>query len=363
MDKKPKSRSIRALAAPVSPRALETFVGIVLAVWVIGRVVLVHSVIADTNWAIWNEPYPLLLAVVVGCLVAALACKGLDLELPGIVGLCCLLFAVLAVWSKTGDARPIVLTLFLVAAKGMNLARLLRFFGISALAAIATAALAVAVFSALGKIDDLGGQLPVVRAFSEPSMIACLLFGALCAGFINLKDDMRLRVALFVACLLCAVAAFTLLHARRCGLLMAVLTVCILAESRFRDSLGAFFAKRSTSWLIAALPVALLCLTNDAFSFYAIGDQMSGFALAVPNFGYAAVACFATLYVRAVLLGVGGNRRFAVSVVFMLYALYLLFEPFPLNLEFDCALLLLCAGLGRGVLSSDSASGQEIERA
>lgn len=363
MDKKHKNRKVRALFTPVSAQALEAFVEIVLAFWVIGRVAFVHSAIAGTNWAAWHEPYSFVLAITIGCLIAALACKGLDLELPGIVGLCCLLFAALALWCKNGDAQPLVLALFIVAAKGMNPTRLLRFFGISVFASIVIAALAVAVFSALGKIDGMDGRPPVVNAFDEPSMIACLLFGALCAAFINLKDSSHLHVALVIACLLCAAAAFTFLHAKRCGLLIVALAACVLADGRFRDTLYKLFSKRSTSWLVAALPIALLCLANDALSFYAIGERAGGFAIAIPSFGYAVVVCFATLYVRTALLGIGEGRRFAVAIVFTLYALYLLFEPLPLNLEFNCALLLLSAGLGRGVLSGDGKPNSEIERA
>jgi len=354
----------RAFSRPVSAQMLEAFIGAALVFWLVARVVLVHSLISDSNWAVYNQPYSFAVAVVAGCLLAALAYKGLDFELPGIVGVFCLLFGTLAFWSATGDSRPIVLVLFLVAARDMDLVRLLRFFGIGTLVAIVAAAIAVAIFAALGKLDAPDDQILLIGAFKEPSMLACLLFGALCCVFINARGNSRICVALVIACLFCSVAAFVLLHAKRCGLLMIVLAACVFVDNRFHDSLNAAFAKRSTNWLIAALPIALFCLSNDIFKLYAIGEQTSGFAVAVPSFGYAITACFIVLYIRAILLGSVSDQRFAFSIVFILYAFYLLLEQYPLNLEFNCSLLLLSLGFRRGVFSSpNDSSNPEKEQA
>ena len=356
MNDSQQSSKLPALSKPISSHALEIFVGIVLALWVFGTIAFKQSVISSTDWAAAIKPYSFLLALTAGCLVASLACKGIDFELAGAVGLCCMLFAVLIYWRLANNAQPLVLALFLLAVKDMDLKRLLRFYAGGAIAGLVGSAVLVAVFSTSGIADCATSPLPILGAFNEPSIIACILFSVLCALTIGSGDNPRIRIALVAACLLCAAAAFTFLHAKRCAFLIITLGVYHLANWKFADSLNSVFSRKSARWFLAALPIALFCLSNDAARFLGIGAQTGAYSVAIPTYGYAIVVCFAVLYVRAILIGGNHGMRPAVAVVAILYALFFLFEAFPMHLELNGALLMLSVGLGRGALADAGAS-------
>lgn len=104
----------------------------------------------------------------------------------------------------------------------------------------------------------------------------------------------------------------------------------------------------------------LFCVANDAPAFLQFTFDRSVYTGFVPLFGYASLFCFGVLYVRAVLLWPEDDGLFIVFAAFVLCSLWLLCEVEPMYLEFNLTLILLGAGVRRGVLDGgdcDKGSG------
>lgn len=349
---------IARLNAPPSARSLDNLAYVMLGLWVFGEIVFAQSTASAISWAIPVEPLLAIDAVVLGCLVVVLACKKFDFELPGTVGLVCLLFSALMVWNQRGDTHLVFLVLFLLVFKEMDLRKAMRVYAISAFAAFVVA-IGISFF-VHPEIDAFSLKSAILGryAFEYSGAIACLLFSILAAVALSSSRESAVRIVLIVACVICAAGAFGLLYARRSAVLMLALAAFLAMDRKKPQSLAGLLSRREARWFIAVFPIALFCLSSDALGMLGIGSTQSAIAVFPSLFGYSALACLGALYVRSILLW-GEDEGSAVPwVLFVLFAIYFVFESQPLYLEFNCTLLMLSMGLKRGILSGDEESEQ-----
>ena len=328
------------LSGPISSAALELFVGLTLAFWTFFRVLLVHSSLASSYWVGTNKPMQYVQAIVLGLLIAAVACKELDLKPVGMALLFCLLFSSVSLWRMEGNLNLLVLALFLVASRGMSLRRLARYYIAAVIAAIAAAVLLVCAMKVRHGEFVLKDALLLRYGFENQYVMAVAIFSALAAAAMIVRKQ-RLKHMLMVASALCAVVAFVPLHAKRMAIFMIALGACVYLTEIKRDDLLRLLSRREVRVALAALPIALFCVSNDLAEFYSVDLGRSGYARLVPTFGYLFTVCLGVMYARATLARPCLKGNLIVFLVVILYVLLLIIETQPIYLEFNFSLLLL----------------------
>lgn len=335
------------MSGPISPAALELIVGFTLALWTFCRILFVHSSLASSYWVGTNKPMQYVQAIVLGFLIAAIACKGIDLKPVSIALLFCLFLSSVTLWKMKNNLNPLVLALFLVVSRGMSLRRLARYYIGATIAALAAAMLLTCVMMVRHGEFSLKDALLLRYGFEEQYVMAMAIFSALAAAAVIVRKK-RSRNALMVACVLCAAVAFVPLHAKRMAIFMLALAACVFFGEAKRDDLLRLLSRREVRMALAVLPIVLLCVSNDLAKFYSIDVGRSGYAKLVPTFGYLFTVCLGAMHARAALARPCARGNLIVFLVAALYALLLMFETQPIYLEFNFSLLLFGLALGWG---------------
>ena len=245
-----------SLRKPVSDRALETILGVALALWCVGEVLFEHSTFAQTLWCVANRPAQFVQALVVGCLVAILAAKRFRLGVREVALVFPLLFFALLVWGKTRDAHTLVLALAVICAQGMDLRRLARMYAVGAVFAL------VVTFAVTGWVYTKDPAFSLKNlvfgryVFGYFGALACLVLCIASTLCVVLRDR-RAKAALAVMCMLFAALAAVPLHSKRCALFLLLLAAIIVVDLRWPERLEATFANRWVRWVVALLPIAL----------------------------------------------------------------------------------------------------------
>lgn len=342
------------LSAPVSERALETILGVALALWTFGEILFEHSTFAQTFWCVANRPVQYVQALVVGCLVAALASKRFRLGARDVALMFPLLFFALLVWGKSRDPHTLVLALFVVCVQGMDLRRLARMYAAGVVCALV---ITLAVTGWVYTKDPAFSLKNLVFGrymFGYFGALSCLVLGLASALSVVVRGR-RARVALALACVAFAAVSAVPLHSKRCALFLLLLSAIIAIELRWPERLEAALSNRWARWGVALLPAALFCLVSDMRMLYGAGFGMGAYANMPKAWGLGFSLSAAVLFAFAIVGKPGRKVQPIVLAVAVLYALLFVFEQLPMNLEFNFGLMVLALGLYQGEPANESA--------
>ncbi len=335
------------LSAPVSERALETILGVALALWTFGEILFEHSTFAQTFWCVANRPVQYVQALVVGCLVAILAAKRFRLGVREVALMFPLLFFALLVWGKSRDPHTLVLALFAVCAQGMDLRRLARVY---AAGAVVTLVAALALTGWVYTRDPAFSLRNVVfgrYVFGYFGALSCLLFSIVSAACLFVRGR-KARVGLAVLCVAFAALSAVPLHSKRCAVFLLLLAALIAADVWRGEALARVARRDVTLWAVAVLPAVLFCLVGDMRTLYGAGFGLGAYANMTKVWGLGFSAAAALVFARAVLSWRGRDVDPVMVGIVCLFSLLLVFEQMPMNLEFNVTLLLLAQGLAQG---------------
>ena len=343
---------------PVSSRWIDGLVSFALVVWTFGQVVFAYSFVAQIPSVAKLDIAQMHQAITAGCLVASLASRGFDLRPRGMALLFLALFATLTVWRIDGDARPIVILLFAVVTRGMNLSRLARRYVVGLLSGTTV----VAVWALLSDtmtfaLSSTDGAFVPTFGFIDAGVVAALVFSLPPAIALGSRDA-RAWIPLSAICVLAAVVEALVLRAAFLGvLLIGFAVVATLYGTRPRRVVPVI-RLAWVRWGIALLPIVLFCLCNDGTKFFGFPPLQGGYASLTNTYGFGAYGCIALAYVYSVLLCGCTGRDFLALCACVMFAFGLMTTVLPLYLEFNCTLLLLSQGLaGLGV---EVASEEEV---
>ena len=343
--------SLRALREradrPMDDHALETLVGVAVAIWTFGQLVFVHGTVGQLPFAREFSLGVCCQSVALGCLIAAIASRRFEFEPAGLAGLGVLLFVTITVWSKLKEPRLLVLALLIIAARQMDLRRLMRFYLGGAVAAL----LVVTALAAFG-IATITYDSQPGYGFGNAKVVGCLLMGIVVAACI-IEGRRDMRIPCLALCLVCAGVALLVLRLKSYAVIMALIAACVL----FQDSLTRFasgiIARREFSWFMAALPIVLFCLCQDTAKFYPFASFIGGgYKSFLGQYGFAALCCFAIVSVRATLLANRGEGTVLTWTLLLICIFVLTFDENAMYLEFNGMLLFLALGAGRGVFGA-----------
>ena len=332
---------------PMGNRALETLVGVAIAAWTFGLLVFTHATVGQLPFARTYSLGTCCQAAALGCLIASIAGRRFDFKPAGLAGLGVLLFVAITIWSKSQDLRLLVLALLVIAARGMDMRRLLRFFvGSAVLALLCVTALAVLGITTV-KFDPMPSF-----GFTSAKIVACLLFGIVSA-FCLLANDRLTRRICAATCLVCAVVVIVVLKVRSYAIFMALVAVLVLFQDVLARRLSRAMAHREFGWFMSVVPIALFCLCQDSGKYFAFAASIGGaYKSLLAQYGMTALCCFAVVYVRAALLA---NRDERTTFAWLLLCVYFAACSFDANtvyLEFNGLLLFLAIGTGRGLFGA-----------
>ena len=349
-----------SLRKPVSDRALETILGVALALWCVGEVLFEHSTFAQTLWCVANRPAQFVQALVVGCLVAILAAKRFRLGVREVALAFPLLFFSLLVWGKTRDAHTLVLALAVICAQGMDLRRLARMYAVGVVCALAVTFAVTGWVYTKDPAFSLKNLVFGRYMFGYFGALSCLVLGFASALSVVVRGR-RARVALAVACVAFAAVSAVPLHSKRCALFLLLLAAIILVDLRWPERLEAALSSRWARWGVALLPAALFCLVGDMRTLYGAGFGMGAYANMPKVWGLGFSLTVAVLFAISVVGKPGRTVRPVVLAVAVLYALLLVFEQLPMNLEFNFGLMALSLALCPGEDEPSEADGDAEE--
>ena len=332
---------------PVSTRWVDSLVGFALVIWTFGQIVFIHSNISLMDAVVDNGIGQFHQAITVGCLVAALACRGINFKPMGMVALFCALFATLTVWRRANDPHLIVTLLLIVAAKDMDIATLARRYVIGAIAGLLVVCLSVSLGFIKFSVFVGARTYDFAYAFRDASMLPCLLFSVLIGLFLGNEDAKMWRflaaacVAVTLVELLLGVGFLAVLPlALACGLY-----VCEVRQDVWKRLMG----EPVWRWTVALLPLGLFCVSHDWTKFFGLPAAGGALGSAIGTYGYGACACFAVLYVRSVLLMDSSKRSYLMMLCLAFSVVMLLYMRPSLYLEFNCAYLMLVFGMAGSV--------------
>lgn len=332
---------------PMSDHALETLVGVAIAAWTFGQLVFTHATVGQLSIARDFSLGTCCQAVALGCLIAAIASRRFVFEPAGLVGLGVLLFSSITVWNKLQDLRLLVLALLIIAARNMDMRRLLRFFVGSALLAL----LCVTALAFMGVTMIKFDPTPSF-GFTSAKVVACLLLGIVSALCL-LANGRRTRIICAVTCLVCAAVAMLVLKVRSYAIFMTAVAVLVVCQDMLARRLSRIMAHREFGWFMAALPIVLFCLCQDSGKFFAFASNIGGgYKALLAQYGMAALCCFAMVYVRTAMIASRDERSTFAWLLFCVYLVACAFDVNTAYLEFNGLLLFLALGVGRGVFGA-----------
>lgn len=341
--------SLRALReradGPMDGHAIETLVGVAVAAWTFGQIVFVHATVGQLPFAREFSLGVCCQAVALGCLIAAIASRRFEFEPAGLVALGVFLFVVITFWNKSKDPRLLVLALLVIAARRMNLRRLLRFYAGGAVAAL-LCVLALAVFG----VTTIKYTPSPGFGFANVKTVGCLLMGIVAAICI-IEDKRDMRIPCFVLCLACAAVTVIVLRTMSYAVFMVIIGACVLGRDVLTRFASRLMAHREFGWFMAALPIVLFCLCQDTGKLFPFASFVKGgYSSVLGQYGFAALCCFAMVYVRAALLADRGHRTTFTWAMLLMYLLLLTSEPNLMYLEFNGLLVFLALGADKGVM-------------
>ena len=333
---------------PVGDYGHETLVGVAVAIWTFGQLVFTHATVGQLPFAREFSLGVCCASVALGCLVAAIASRQFEFEPAGLAGLGIFLFVAITVWNKLRSPRLLVLLLLIVAARQMNVRRLLRFYVGGAVAAL----FVVAVLAVLG-VTTINLNPSIGFGFANAKTVACLLMGIVAAICIS-EDRRGMRVPCAVLCLLCVVVTMFVLRVRSYAVFMALMGVCVLGRDVLARFAAGLMVHREFSSFVAALPIVLFCLSQDATKFYPFASFVNGgYKSILSQYGFATLCCMAMVYVRAVLLASREQHTVLAWALLCIYLLVCVREANVTLLEFNGMLLFFALGMNKGVLGLD----------
>lgn len=328
---------------PVSDRWVNPLVGFALFVWTFGQIVFVHSNVSLLPFVVDNGIAQFHQAITVGCLVAALACRGMDFRPMGVVGLFCALFAALTVWRQAHDPHLIVMLLLVIAAKDMDVSVLARRYVYGAFVGLLVVCVCVLCGAVSKNAFVVQDSLVAAYGFRNVMYVPCLLF-SLPMGILMGMRDAKLWRYVIAACL-----AGALVEALLGAVVLAILLLLLAGGAFVRETRPGLWLRAmrgpSWRWLVALLPLALFCLCNDGAKFFGFPAMSGALTGVLGTYGYGACACFAVLYVRSVLLMDSSGRSFTAMTCCVVCAVALLYVKPTINLEFNCVYLVLVYGV------------------
>lgn len=342
---------------PMDDHALETLVGVAIAAWTFGLLVFTHATVGQLPFSRDFSLGTCCQAVALGCLIAAIASKRFDFKPAGLVGLGVLLFSSISIWNKSQDLRLLVLALLVVAARGMDMRRLLRFFaGAAALALLCVTTLAVTGVTTV-RVDPT-----LAFGFASAKTVACLLLGITSALCLTVEDR-RMRIPCAVVCLVCAALAMFILKVRSYAVFMALVGVLVVFQDVIARRLSGIMAHREFGWFMAAAPIVLFCLCQDSDKYFTFASFLGGgYKALLTQYGTASLCCFAVVYVRAALLADRGERTTLAWLLLCVYFVACAFDANTVYLEFNGLLLFLTLGTGRSVISVPAPAVMQSEQ-
>lgn len=349
----PKRRSER----PVDDHALETLVGVAIAVWTFGQLVFTHATVGQLALVRDFSLGTCCQAIALGCLVAAIASRRFDFKPVGLVGLGVLLFSSISIWSKSQDLRLLVLALLIVAARNMDMRCLLRFFVGGAVSAL----LCVTVLAVLG-VSAIRVNPEFSFGFASAKTVACLLF-AIVSALSLLAEDRRTRIVCAVVCVVCAVVAMFVLRVNSYAIFMVLVGEFVVFQDVLGCRLARIMAHREFGWFMAAVPIVLFCLCQDSDKYFTFASFLGGgYKALLTQYGTASLCCFAVVYVRAALLADRGERTTLAWLLLCVYFVACVFDANTVYLEFNGLLLFLTLGTDRGVISVPAPAVMQSEQ-
>lgn len=353
---------------PISERGLELMVCIALACWTFGQIVFVHSFVGGNSWVSENQIGYFHSAIAFGCLVAVLASRNFKLNPIAYILLFLLLFGALAVWRRKGDNTLLAIVLFIIAAHGMRLDRIIWWHAFSALAGIGCVVI-LSMFPFIQNNLVTTHEVTVFSCgFSNLMIPAYFLLGVLSSLCLAVRGR-RQCILLASACFVCAIFTFVVLDVLRTAVFMLIFGAANLLCA-LRPKLAASISKhRLTPFVVVSLPIVLFLVGSDLANFFKLGGDLlakGAYAHWVRTYGYVSTICLAVLFFGIALRRRVKDYRLQVFVVLAVYGLFLAFDPMPARLECNASLLLLTLGLnnpffGETLDSKTTSQAQERE--
>lgn len=325
----------------------EVLVGIALAVWVCGRLILVHSDVGMLPAMAEAKPMAYVQALAFGCVVAGIAMRETRMDAVGFASLGLLLVTALTARTRLADPSLLAFALMLAVSKDMRFSRL-AMFGLTGIVGAVLLIEALRVFPA-----EFAGANRAALAylhFADNQVVPRLMLESLACLFLIVRKRQFLA-PLFAGCILCAVVSAIRYDARRYALLMLLLGVCVVVYAVRQNVLDSDARRTWVRCLVAAIPPLLCCVVYDCVAFYNLdfmGMNEGAYASLAQNYGLLALLLATLLYVRTVLTLNECVAAFPTWTVFALYALALAFDANAMFVEMNLPLLLLSAGLGVG---------------
>lgn len=345
----------------MTQRGIETLVGVALAVWVFGQLVFSYSTFSQLYRISLLDISKFHQAIAAGCLIAAVASKSIRLRPAEIVAIFVALFATLTVWRRGGDARPVILLLFLVVSTDLDISRLARFFVAGALAAFVLVLGMAAIGKSATRFAALEGGLTSAYGFDRPETLSFAHLGVLGALPLGWKKQLSWQ-HYGVLCLAGALVTLLVLHQPFVAVLMVGLA-CLVALPALRPEISDAAAQSTIfRWVVALLPVALFFIINDGMKFYNLPFPKGGFVNCVGTYGFLAPALIAGFHARAQIARGDQLPGWIELTLPIPYLLAFVISMNPLFLEFNCTLLLLARGISP-TTPDDDASANDTEPA
>ena len=329
---------------PVSDRWVDALVRCALALWTFGQIVFVHSAMGELPWVVDAGIAQLFQACVGGCLVAALACRGFGFRPASVVIMFCALVVAVSVWRKVGDLHLIVLLLFVLVARGMDLRSLFRCYVYSAIAGMlvvcGSSVLGMAATRVFLHVDGYA----VSYGFSSDGAFGSILLSVLVGMVLGSREAPSWHGVVLLS-VLSAIVALVVLGSAFVALLAIVFAVCVCVHAHLPDVVHSIAVRPEWHWLVAVAPVVLLCVIADGTKLFKLPATVGAYELGVGLYGYGALVCLLLMYVRSILLLGASGWSFLALCGCVLFSLLLVCEQTPLFMECNCTLLLLSRGM------------------
>lgn len=346
----------RSAAKPVSLRGIETLVGFSLVVWLFGQSVFTYSTIAQVPSVSLLDISKFHAAIAAGCLVAAIASSSYTFRASVLAGVFVALFATLTIWRIGGDARPIILVLFLIASTGLDTPRLARFYVLGASLGMCLVLVVAAMGISETRFVMVEKVLTSAYGYYRPEALGFTVFGILGALLLGWGKSLP-SIPYVVSCLVGAGICLTALHMGFLALLFLALGGYAVAEQLRPCVVSSVLNTKYARWVVASLPLVLFLMVNDGAKFFKFPFPREGYASVVTTFGYLAPVTLCVAHARYVLLGYASDRGRFHLVLVGLGVLALTCSAYPLFLEFNCALLLYARVLGTQSSQNDALQG------
>lgn len=343
---------------PVPHEWIDRMVCIALMVWTFGEIVFTHSLVGDLDVVRANGLGVLHQALTGGLLIAALTCKKLDVERPTLVVLGCALFSTVVLWRAKGDAGPLVLVLMLVVGGSVDLRLLARCYALSAVVGMLVAMLC-SCLGISGALDALVGAVFVPTfGFKEQGVFGYLILST-SVGIALGTANARLRLALAAVDIVGAGLLFVFVRAKIVALFVAALSGGIVLCERVPRLRWLNGVHRKLCWGVALVPLALFCLSNDAPEFLSLSMFQGSYGSLVGMYGYTVLLCLYLCYVCGVLRCSCAHYDYLMLYACLLFAFLLTRGTLPMELEFNCTLLVLTRALSGHAIWCVPAEGRD----